>query len=402
MKKFLPIIIVAVMLLALAVPAAALVITEDVVDEATGETIPGGEVVVDNPYAKLYVEFFTDGNYPDDFAGVWVEGDGYVFALTEGADESKYEAVLGEYAGEYRFVRLKYSYNFLDSIKDDIEKELNKEVAVWGWGIYQMKNVIHYDAESADEAAYEALYRAIQTVAAARGIEIENDVAVLEESGPIVFDECEAVEEIVEHQDPGEPAGEPGIPMDELSSSTADEKRALEAYEAFCQRFCTVDENGGIVFPDDFTGAWYDSPRLLVLAFVNDTDLSGYKAEMQDHADIIVYANQYYSYEYMKSLKDDIAEALKEELEVYSWGISQTRNSIIYTAEEADYAALARAVQKVADERGIDIDRGIALIEKGSPIIPAAGGEDNPSTAVALAFLPAALAIVFAAISKNR
>ena len=194
MKKLIALFAVTVMLFALAIPTAALVFENDVIDAETGEVTMGGGIVIDNPYAKLYVDFFPNGAYPDDFAGVWVENGGgfYVFGLVEGTDSSKYEAVLGEYAGQYRFEYRKYSYNFLKSIKNDISDALREELEVYGWGIYEDKNVIFYDTASADAEAYAALERAIQKVAAARGIAIENDVAELEESGPYV--EADAVD----------------------------------------------------------------------------------------------------------------------------------------------------------------------------------------------------------------
>ena len=132
------------MLLALAVSAEALVFTEDVMDE-DGNVIQRGGVIVDNPYAALYSEFFTDDKYPDDFAGVWVE-DGktmYVFALVEGTDASKYEAVLGDYVGQYRFEYLPYSYNTLMHMRDVVFKRLNDIMTFAGVGVSD--NKIYFD-----------------------------------------------------------------------------------------------------------------------------------------------------------------------------------------------------------------------------------------------------------------
>lgn len=144
MKKWLSLILATVMLLTLAVSAEALVFTEDVTDE-DGNVIQSGGVIIDNPYAVLYSEFFTDGKYPDDFAGVWVE-DGkpmYVFALVEGTDASKYEAVLGDYVGQYRFEYMPYSYNTLIHMRDVVYERLKDIMS--GAGVYEMENRIRFD-----------------------------------------------------------------------------------------------------------------------------------------------------------------------------------------------------------------------------------------------------------------
>lgn len=144
MKKLLSVILAMAMLLALAVSAEALVFTEDVTDE-DGNVIQRGGVIVDNPYAALYSEFFTDDKYPDDFAGVWVEDDKtmYVFALVEGTDASKYEAVLGDYVGQYRFEYLPYSYNTLMHMRDVVFKRLNDIMTFAGVGVSD--NKIYFD-----------------------------------------------------------------------------------------------------------------------------------------------------------------------------------------------------------------------------------------------------------------
>ena len=144
MKKLSAIILALAMLFALAVQTAALTMENDSYDPETGEIIPGG-VVIDNPYAELYAKFFTDGKYPDDFAGVWVENGGsfYVFALVEGTDASKYEAVLGEYEGQYRFEYMSYSRNMLSHMRDVVFDRL-KDIMSAG-GVSEMENIIFFD-----------------------------------------------------------------------------------------------------------------------------------------------------------------------------------------------------------------------------------------------------------------
>lgn len=148
MKKLLSIILAAIMLLALAAPVAAVYFDvaeeEDIMDE-NGNIIHRGGIIVDNPYAAMYAAFFADGKYPDDFAGAWVEPDQttYVFALVDGADASKYEAVLGDYAGQYRFEYFPYSYNTLLHMRDVVFERLIDIMS--GAGVYQDENRIHFD-----------------------------------------------------------------------------------------------------------------------------------------------------------------------------------------------------------------------------------------------------------------
>ena len=148
MKKLSAIIFALVMLFALAVTSAAVYLDvseeEDVVDENGNIIHIGGGIIIDNPYSALYAEFFTDGKYPDDFAGVWVENNErmYVFALVEGTDASKYEAVLGDYAGQYRFEYLPYSYNTLIHMRDVVFDRLGDIMS--SAGVYQEKNKIGF------------------------------------------------------------------------------------------------------------------------------------------------------------------------------------------------------------------------------------------------------------------
>lgn len=148
MKKLFAIFVMLVMLFALAVPTAALVMTADTIDPETGEVIPGHAVIGDDPYSVLYSEFFPDGNRPDDFAGIWVNYDEngkefYTFALVEGTDASKYEAVLGDYAGQYRFEYLPYSYNTLLHVRDVVFERVYDIMS--GAGVYESENKIHFD-----------------------------------------------------------------------------------------------------------------------------------------------------------------------------------------------------------------------------------------------------------------
>ena len=204
MNKLCAIILASVLLFALAVPTVAILMSGGYVDPDTGEFVDG-EIIVDNPYAALWVEFFEDGKYPDDFAGVWVENGGatYVFALVEGTDSSKYEAVLEGYAGRYRFVYMPYSYNTLSHMRDVVFERLNEIMSTAG--VHQDENKIHFEVGVSEEEENGRIAQAMLDVKNEENLPdgIENAFRIDYGVGFVILDDL--VKEETDEETPGNP-----------------------------------------------------------------------------------------------------------------------------------------------------------------------------------------------------
>ncbi len=92
--------------------------------------------------------FDEDGNplYPDEYAGMWVDEQMLVVALTDTSDEviTEYKTAAGEYADYLQFEKAEYSYNDLKAQADDIVTDLreNKDIAVISYSVSETENKI--------------------------------------------------------------------------------------------------------------------------------------------------------------------------------------------------------------------------------------------------------------------
>lgn len=394
MKKWLSLILATVMLLTLAVSAEALVFTEDVTDE-DGNIIQRGGVIVDNPYAVLYSEFFTDGKYPDDFAGVWVE-DGetmYVFALVEGTDASKYEAVLGDYVGQYRFEYMPYSYNTLIHMRDVVFERLKDIMS--GAGVGQTDNRIRFDVWVDEAEENGRIAQAMLDVKNEENLPDGIENAFMVEYGIMYAtaeEECdELIDAVVDY------VYDDGIDW-------AAQNRATESARALIG---VAYDNDGNIIRYDYAGSWYDKDtKRLVVAVTEDGDMDLYRELFKDHDNVDLTTFKY-SLKALRILQHEVFDRLPDS--VWGAGVYDMENLIVFDSSiQSDEVRkqILQLMTEVRTEQGLPegIEKAFR-IEYGTLNLGFDGGNDYdtpPKTAVTLAVLPMLTALAALAISKKR
>lgn len=103
---------------------------------------------------SMGVDEIGNVNFPNNYAGSWIEEEKLVIALTDTSDASavEYENWAGEYADVLQFKKAKYSYNYLYAKMDEIVNDVsnNHGIEILNYGVSEMENEIFIVVDSKD------------------------------------------------------------------------------------------------------------------------------------------------------------------------------------------------------------------------------------------------------------
>lgn len=113
------------------------------------------------------------------------------------------------------------------------------------------------------------------------------------------------------------------------------QENALFASEALMKAFGS-DENGTVVYPDDYAGSWIDNDVLIIsLTDISNETKAKYDDWIGEYAEYVQYEKAEFSYNYLKSKEESIVENLEEEnnIEIVGYTVSQRDNEVVVEVE---------------------------------------------------------------------
>lgn len=116
------------------------------------------------------------------------------------------------------------------------------------------------------------------------------------------------------------------------------QENTVMANECINQMF-EIDENGTIIYPNEYAGAWIDEDMLvLALTNVEDEVISKYIEVAGEYANYVRFENAEYSYNYLKDVEENVVKTLVEEenVNVVNHYVSDIANSIVIGIDEED------------------------------------------------------------------
>ena len=133
------------------------------------------------------------------------------------------------------------------------------------------------------------------------------------------------------------------------------QENAVMANECINQMFET-DENGMIIYPNEYAGAWIDE-NMLVLALTNVEDevISKYIDFAGEYANYVRFEKAEFSYNYLKTVEENVVQTLVEEenVNVVNHYVSDITNSIVIGIDGED--ANNRAMLCMDFESEVDV-----------------------------------------------
>ena len=128
------------------------------------------------------------------------------------------------------------------------------------------------------------------------------------------------------------------------------QENALFASEALMKAFGS-DENGTVVYPDDYAGSWINNDVLIIsLTDISNETKAKYDDWLGEYAEYVQYEKAEFSYNYLKSKEESIVETLEEKnnVEIVGYTVSQRDNEIVVEVKTNNTAS--RSLNTLGEE----------------------------------------------------
>ncbi len=163
------------------------------------------------------------------------------------------------------------------------------------------------------------------------------------------------------------------LQYEEFLEKSKKQAAAIEAYRTLEKALFTISEDGWLVYPDDFCGAWL-CDDILYIATVKGTDNTEYKDVLSQYS-CVKFVEYKYSYNVLNEIKEYIYNEIKDEINIVEYCVDQKQNAILYytiddiqTAEELIETYVENNQNAVSGQFNVDIKDLCIQIKKGNPI----------------------------------